>query len=121
MTRFTEEKAIAEGFLDEMFEAERLGDFQAWSKQWDKEDLCGLNEEIFHNDLKQMNKKLGDYKNREYLGVVESVINENNSDTTSRRLKFVWRVNYKKNEALQVVGLKQINGHWQPYRNSCDL
>ena len=121
MTRFAEEKAIADNFLDEMFEAERLGDFDAWSKHWDKEDLCGLNEEIFHNDLKQMNKKLGDYKDREYLGVIESIINEDNSDTTSRRLKFVWRVNYEKNEALQVVGIKQTNGHWQPYRNSCDL
>ena len=119
MNRFAKERAIAESFLDEMFEAERLRDFEAWSRQWDEGALGGLNNEVFQSDLEKMNDVLGKYKSREYLGVVESMVRENSrSNTASRRQKFVWRVNYEKNEALQVVGLKKTDGEWRAYRNS---
>ncbi len=36
MANWDNEKAIAEAFLDEMLEAERAKDFDAWAKRWDR-------------------------------------------------------------------------------------
>jgi len=94
------EKAIAERYLDEMLEAERIRDFKAWSKRWDTNDLGGLNDEIFQSDLDAMNQKLGAYKSRAYFGVLKGDKDVSQEKNTSMSLQFVWRVIYEKNEAL---------------------
>lgn len=119
MNKWDSEKAIAEAFLDGMLEAERLKDFNAWARHWDKEDLKGLNEEVFQNDLRKMSDVLGAYHHREYLGVYEGRRDEVPKDAV--RLKFVWRMVYEKNEALSVIGIRNANGTWRPYQNMCHL
>ncbi len=71
MEEYVAQKAIAEGYLDEMLEAERARDFGAWSKQWDASDLEGLDEEVFQRDLDDMDRVFAAYRSRAYLGVLK--------------------------------------------------
>ena len=102
------ELAVAEKYLDEMMEADRADDYEGFIKRFDKVDLDGFNEEIFHNDAKLMREELGLYKSRSYLGS----LNGFKDDTHPRCLRFVWRATYEKNEALIVVGIHEIDGIW---------
>ena len=119
MNMWDSEKAVAEAFLDQMLEAEHVRDFTAWAKHWDLEDLKGLNEEVFQNDLKKMSDVLGAYRGREYLGAYEGRRDE--APTDAVRLKFVWRMIYEKNEALSVIGIRNADGQWRVYQNMCHL
>jgi hypothetical protein len=108
MERFGSELPIAEKYIDEMLEADRAGDYEAFISRFDKADLDGFNEEIFQNDVAQMRDDLGSYKSRVYLGSLEGV----KSAQRPRCLRFVWRAIYEKNEALIVLGIHELNGVW---------
>ncbi len=99
---------VAENLLDEMLEADRIGDYEGFIKRFDKNDLEGFDEEFFQKDVSQMREDLGPYKSRSYLGSLISF----NDVKHPRCLRFVWRAIYEKNEALIVVGIHKIGGVW---------
>ena len=121
MEKYVAEKAIAEGYLDEMLEAERKRDFGAWSKRWEASDLEGLDEDVFQRDLDDMDRVLGAYRSRFYFGVLKGTKDVSQENDTSVSLKFVWRMIYEKNEALSVVGIRKRDGRWIPCKNACQL
>jgi len=121
MEEYRAERAIAERYLDEMLEAERLRDFKAWSKRWDTNDLGDLDDKVFQSDLDAMNQKLGAYKSRAYFGVLKGHRDVSQEKKTSMSLQFVWRMIYEKSEALSIVGIRQREGIWHPYKNVCHL
>ena len=121
MEDYLAEKALAEGYLDEMLEAERKRDFGAWSKRWEASDLEGLDEDVFQRDLDDMDRVLGAYRSRFYFGVLKGTKDVSQENDTSVSLKFVWRMIYEKNEALSVVGIRKRDGRWIPCKNACQL
>ena len=102
------EIAVAEKFLDEMLEADRIGDYVEFIKRFDKNDIEGFDEETFLKDINHMREDLGQYKRRSYLGHLNGFKDNKHSGC----LRFVWRAIYEKNEALIVVGIHEIEGVW---------
>ncbi len=102
------ELEVAEKYLDEMLEADRVGDYQGFIKRFDDNELDQFNEEDFHEDVNLMLEDLGAYKNRTLLGHLNGFVDPK----YPKNSRFVWRANYEKNQALIVVGIHQINGVW---------
>ncbi|MEM7619778.1 MAG: hypothetical protein AAF228_04840 [Pseudomonadota bacterium] len=114
-------RTIAESYLDEMLEAERTRDFKAWTNRFNDDDLEGFSEEIFLSDLDRMEKNLGVYKSREFFGIVKGPKNISAKDSLSPSFRFVWKAIFEKNEALIIVGIRQIDGIWCPCSNVCSI
>lgn len=108
MNEIIEELAIAEKYLSEMLEADRISDYDAFIKRFDKSDLAGFVKDIFLADTIKMHEELGAYKNRLYLGSLNGFKDTNHPNS----LRFVWRAIYEKNEALIVLGIHQKSGVW---------
>lgn len=121
MTDIGKLRDLAEGFLDEMLEAERARDFDAWSHRWHANDLKGLNAQVFLNDLDQMEEELGAYRSRDYFGDVPGASGKKDAENTPKKWRFVWRLNFEKKATLSVVGILQVDGVWRPYMNSCSI
>ena len=102
------EVEVAEKFLDEMLEADRVGDYEGFIKRFDKDDIEGFDEETFQKDVSHMRDDLGPYKSRTYLGS----LNGFKDDKHPRCLRFIWRAIYEKNEALIIVGIHEIGDVW---------
>ena len=115
------EKAIAESYLDEMLEAERNRDFQAWRKRWQEHDLKGLDEKAFLSDLDAMDEELGSYKERVYFGVLNNQKRLSQDTHALMSLTLVWRMIYEKNEALTILGIRRRDEVWYPFKNVCHL
>jgi hypothetical protein len=108
MNEVVEELAIAEEYLTEMLEADRVSDYEGFVKRFDKVDLEGFDKDVFLNDTQQMREDLGTYKKRLYLGFLNGFKDDNHP----KSLRFVWRAMYEKNEALIVVGIHEKCGVW---------
>ena len=108
-----EELEVAEKYLTEMLEADRIGNYEAFIKRFDSADLAGFNEIIFHKDIELMGKDLGAYQNRTFLGSLKGF----KSESRPRCLRFVWRATYEKNEALIILGIHTKNGVWYVNEN----
>ena len=108
MNAVSVELEIAEKYLDEMLEADRIGDYQGFIKRFDNNELDEFNEEDFHEDVSLMLEDLGAYKSRSLLGHLKGFIDLK----YPKNSRFVWRAIYEKNEALIVVGIHQINNVW---------
>jgi hypothetical protein len=115
MNEHASERAIAERFLDEMFEAERLRDFTAWSQRWDPSDLNGLDDKRYQEDLDAMARELGEYRSRNYFGCVVR------KGGSAPRYRFVWRTEYEKADALNIVTIEQRDSVWFVCENRCML
>ncbi|NRB39962.1 MAG: hypothetical protein HRU20_16085 [Pseudomonadales bacterium] len=108
MNEIMEELTVAERYLTEMLEADRIGDYEGFIKRFDKIDLGGFDKDIFLKDTELMREELGVYKKRFYLGS----LNGFKDDDHPRCLRFVWRAIYEKNEALIIVGIHEKGGVW---------
>lgn len=113
MTEHAEELKIAEAFLSEMLEADRLGDYEGFVKHFDGADLEGFNESLFLEDTELMRDELGAYKDRSFLGSLEGFQCEEHPGA----LRFVWRGIYEKNEALIILGMHKKAGAWRVNEN----
>ncbi len=115
MSEHESERVIAERYLDEMLEAERLRDFAAWSQRWDSDDLGGLDDARFQEDLDAMARELGPYRSRSYFGCVVR------QTEVSPRYRFVWRTEYEKADALNIVTIQHRDNVWRVCENRCML
>lgn len=113
MGQHIEELEIAEKYLTEMLEADRLGDYEAFIQRFDSDDLEDFTENIFQKDIELMREDLGVYKNRSFLGSLKGFKSENHPGC----LRFVWRAAYEKNEALVILGIHEKNGVWYVNEN----
>ncbi len=114
MNDLKEELAVAEQYLTEMLEADRVGDYEGFIRRFDKIDLEGFGEDVFLKDTELMREELGVYQNRFYLGSLNGFKDDNHP----RCLRFVWRAIYEKNEALIVVGIHEKDGVWYVNENT---
>lgn len=114
-------RKLAEICLDEMLEAERTRDFGAWSRRWQERDLKGLDERAFLDDLDRMEKVLGAYRSRDYLGVIHVGESAMDDDGSSRKLRFIFKAAFEKTEAMFAVGLRKLGGNWYVYANTCSV
>ena len=119
MEESTAARDVAERYLAEMLDAERERDFDAWCRRWHPSDLEGFTEARFAEDVDEMHRVLGEYRDREYLGSVRGRRDEPGDD--AERPRFVWKVVYERNEALFEVGVRRVDGRWYAYRNACSL
>ena len=113
MKQHIEELEIAEKYLTEMLEADRVGDYEAFIKRFDSADLEDFSENTFLKDIELMREDLGVYKGRSFLGS----LNGFKSESHPRCLRFVWRATYEKNEALIILGIHEKNGVWYVNEN----
>lgn len=104
----TELLSIAEQYLDEMIEAERTNDYEAWIARFEQEDLEGFNQEIFESDIQEMNEELGAYKSRSFLETLRAASEDRNSESH----KFVWKGVYEKVDVIMIVGIHKNDGDW---------
>lgn len=118
MEDFTAQQTIADTYLEEMLQAEREQDHKAWGRRW-LNNKSEVSLEIFQKDVEHMHEVLGHYQSREYLGALKGRSDESTDDHESTRLRFVWRVIFEKNEALYVVGIRQVDGTWYVYECPC--
>lgn len=108
MKEHVDELGIAEEYLTEMLEADRVGDYAAFTRRFDSDELDGFDESIFLKDIELMREELGAYKDRCFLGSLNGFKRANRPAS----LRFVWRAIYEKNEALIILGIHQKNGVW---------
>ncbi|MGY0646310.1 MAG: hypothetical protein ACW7DN_17215 [Paraglaciecola chathamensis] len=109
-----EELVIAEKYLTEMLESDRVSDYEGFIKRFDEIDLEGFEKAAFLKDTKLMREELGAYKERIYLGH----LNGFKDNDHPRCLRFVWRAIYERNEALIVVGIHEKDGVWYVNENT---
>lgn len=108
MQNETERLAIAEKYLDEMLEAERKNDYQAWTTRFEEEDLKGFTEAIFKKDIAEMNEKMGAYQDRLFLETLRARLDDGDSESH----KFVWKGIYEKEDVVMIVGIHKKNNIW---------
>jgi hypothetical protein len=100
-------RQTAEAYLDEMIDAQRRRDYEAWTRHYEKETLEDFDEadslRAIDNDL----ANLGGYIRREYLGVVNGDQGEHQGC-----LRFVWRGIFEKNEAVIILGIHEKDGRF---------
>ncbi|GAA3921240.1 hypothetical protein [Litoribacillus peritrichatus] len=108
MKEHIEELRIVEAYLTDMLEADRDGDYDAFIKHFDDDDLEGFTKNTFLEDVELMREDLGAYKDRSFLGSLQGF----KTDSRSNCLRFVWRATYEKNEALIILGIHEKDGVW---------
>jgi len=108
MKEYVEELAIAEQYLLETLEADRIGDYAGFIRRFDKRDLTGFSEEIFNKDIESMRQELGGFKSRSYMGSLQGF----QSALHPECLRFVWRASYEKSEVLIIIGMHKIDNVW---------
>ena len=108
MKEYVEELKIAEKYLAETLEADRVGDFEGFIQRFDKGDLEGFSEDIFNTDIKSMREELGAFKSRLYMGSLKGFRDEKHPEC----LRFVWRAIYEKSEVLIIIGIHKVDDTW---------
>lgn len=102
--------AFAEEILDEMIQAESTdtGDYELFVKHFDKVGDFGPTR--FKKELMCIREDLGDYKSREYLGVLRGHVDPDYPEKYPEHVRFNWRGIFEKNETLITLGLYKKNG-----------
>jgi hypothetical protein len=113
MPKFTNEKAVAETFLKEMFEADDTGNYALFIKHYEAKDLENFSQKRFESDIKEMQARNGKHVSYEYFGVLEG--QRRDCDIC---LRFVWKGIYEKREALVTIGIHQKGEAWHVHESS---
>lgn len=112
MQELKEQLLIAEKYLDEMLEAEKTNDYEAWITRFEEVDLLDFNKDMFEKDISEMNEKMGAYKTRSFLETLRSAISRGDSESH----KFVWKGVYEKTDVIMIVGIHKKNDIWHVHQ-----
>lgn len=108
MPDYSDQLFIAESFLDEMLEAEKNNDYEAWIVRFEAVDLQGFSKEIYAKDIYEMNEKMGAYKHRMFLATLRA----KKGDDDSESYKFAWKGVYEKEDVIMIVGIHKKDNVW---------
>ena len=112
MTDTTEARALAEQYLKEMFEADDRGDFELYTRHFEDKYLQGFTEDVFQNDIQQMQQRNGPNQGYEFLGTLRNeVIDELDVHRT------VWKGIYEKRDAIVEMGVYKKDDRWHVLRS----
>jgi len=112
LTDATAERAIAERYIDEMLDAEKNVDYDAFIVRFEPTDLENFPKEKFENDMKNIREELGDYISRDYLGQVKGFVHPAKNEGYPDCIRFVWRGVFERNEAIVTMGIHKRSGQW---------
>ncbi|MEE9322323.1 MAG: hypothetical protein V3U76_17925 [Granulosicoccus sp.] len=101
---------IAEQYLDEMLDAEETVDYQSWTKRFEKQDIANFGESRFKKDMYLIREDLGEYRSREFLGLLKGFKDVDHVDKHPGCIRYVWRGNFERNETIIVVGVHERDG-----------
>jgi hypothetical protein len=88
---------VAEKILEELMVAEKNKDYKKYMSNFDSNSDDSFTEQKFLNELDEMDKEMGVYKERQYLCSL--------NDFKPGCTRFVWKVSFEKGETIVVVGL----------------
>jgi len=108
MPEFEREKAIAEGFLKEMLEADETGNYELLTKHYEEKDLIDFSPKRFEDDIKHMQERNGKNLSYKYFGSLQGY----REDDHDGCFRFVWKGIYEKREALIVIGIHRKKNTW---------
>ena len=101
---------IAELYLDEMLEAEKLLDFDKWIQRREQKYLGNSNERAFRHEMYSFRENYGDYVRREYLGSTPGYENSALEHRYPKAVRHLWRGIFEKKETLITCGFYQKHG-----------
>ncbi len=113
MTDTSEELAIAEKYLKEMLEADDAGDFELYTKRFEKKYLVDFSPEIHTRDIQHMHERNGMHTGYEFLG---SLRNAQVDDLDVFR--FVWKGIYEKRDAVIEIAIYKKSETWHVIKSA---
>ncbi|MDB4836965.1 hypothetical protein OAH87_00660 [Marinomonas sp.] len=118
MSSSQEAQAIAETYLKEMLEADDTADFALYTKRYEEKYLQGFTSEIFAKDIQQMQARNGMNQGYEFLAQLRSSFIEDSALQDIEVLRFVWKGQYEKRDAVIEVAIYEKNGTWYLIQSS---
>jgi len=113
MTDLSKALAIAEKYLQEMLEADDTGNFELYTKRYEKKYLSNFTPEIFSSDIAGMHERNGMHTGYEYLGALR-----NSSYDGHEIYRSVWRGIYEKRDAVIEIGIYKKEGKWHVIKSA---
>ena len=92
-------RAVAEQVLDEMLEAKKTSNYDAWNQRWEVDLTANYTKEKFLNNIKGTLDELGHYISREYIGCISY------EGESGKTYSHAWKSQYEKNVAITTVGI----------------
>jgi len=96
-------REIAELYFDEMVEADRNRDHEAWMKRWKDSDYS---QDQYLTDRDGISNDLGPYIRRQYIGYVCCT----QDDGTTKYQRYAWLSTHEKAQAVTTVGIFEHEG-----------